>query len=34
VPGPHQGRRRSVGHRAGWALVEIGLALAHGSGDA
>jgi hypothetical protein len=34
VPGPHQGRRRSVRHRAGWALVEIGLALAHGSGDA
>ena len=27
-------RRRSVRHRAGWALVAIGLTLAHGSGDA
>jgi hypothetical protein len=27
-------RRRSVRHRAGWAMVAIGLALAHGSGDA
>jgi hypothetical protein len=26
-------RRRSVRHRAGWALVAIGLTLAHGSGD-
>jgi hypothetical protein len=27
-------RRRPVLYRAGWALVAIGLALAHGSGDA
>ena len=27
-------RRRSVRHRAGWALVAIGLTLAHGAGDA
>jgi hypothetical protein len=27
-------RRRPVRYRAGWALVAIGLALAHGSGDA
>jgi hypothetical protein len=27
-------RRRSVRHRAGWALVAIGLTLAHRSGDA
>ena len=26
--------RRPVRHRAGWALVAIGLTLAHGSGDA
>ena len=33
--GPHvPRRRRSVRHRAGWALVAIGLTLAHGSGDA
>ena len=32
--GPHVPRRRSVRHRAGWALVAIGLTLAHGSGDA
>ena len=31
VPGR---RRRSVRHRAGWALVAIGLTLAHGAGDA
>jgi hypothetical protein len=27
-------RRRSLRHRAGWALVTIGLTLAYGSGDA
>ena len=33
--GPHvPRRRRSVRHRAGWALVAIGLTLAHRSGDA
>ena len=32
--GPHVPRRRSVRHRAGWALVAIGLTLAHRSGDA
>jgi hypothetical protein len=34
--GRHVPRRRrgSVRHRAGWALVAIGLTLAHGSGDA
>jgi hypothetical protein len=34
--GRHVARRRrcSVRHRAGWALVAIGLTLAHGSGDA
>ena len=31
---PRRRRRRSVRHRAGWALVAIGLRLAHGSGDA
>jgi hypothetical protein len=31
---PRRRRRRSVRHRAGWALVAIGLTLAHGSGDA
>ena len=30
----HRRGRRSVRHRAGWALVAIGLTLAHGSGDA
>jgi hypothetical protein len=30
----HVPRRRSVRHRAGWALVAIGLTLAHRSGDA
>jgi len=29
-----RGRRRWVRHRAGWALVAIGLKLARGSGDA
>jgi hypothetical protein len=33
VPGRRRGRR-SVRHRAGWALVAIGLTLARGSGDA
>jgi hypothetical protein len=32
--GRHVSRRRSVRHRAGWALVAIGLTLAHRSGDA
>jgi hypothetical protein len=32
--GPRVPRRRSVRHRAGWALVAIGLTLAHRSGDA
>jgi len=27
-------RRRSARHRAGWVLIEIGLTLVHGSGDA
>jgi hypothetical protein len=27
------GHRRSVRHRAGWALVAIGLTLARGSGE-
>ena len=31
---PRRRRGRSVRHRAGWALVAIGLTLAHGSGDA
>ena len=31
---PRRRGRRSVRHRAGWALVAIGLTLAHGSGDA
>jgi hypothetical protein len=34
---PRQLRRRRRGcirHRAGWVLIEIGLALAQGSGDA
>ena len=31
---PHPGPRNSVRHRAGWALVEIGLRLAGGSDDA
>ena len=35
---PYVPRRRrgfsSVRHRAGWALVAIGLTLVHGSGDA
>ena len=30
----HLSRRRSIRHRAGWALVAIGLTLAHGSGNA
>ena len=30
---PQQPRRGSVRHRAGWLLIEIGLALAQGSGD-
>ena len=34
VPRRRRGRRRLVRHRAGWALVAIGLLLAHGSGDA
>ena len=34
VPRRRRGRRRSVRHRAGWALVAIGLTLAHGLGDA
>ena len=34
VPGQHRGRRRPARHRAGWALVAIGLTLARGSGDA
>ena len=34
VPGRGRDRRRSVRHRAGWALVAIGLTLARGSGDA
>ena len=33
VPRRRRGRR-SVRHRAEWALVAIGLTLAHGSGDA
>ena len=33
-PGRRRGRRRSVRHRAGWALVAIGLVLAAGSGAA
>ena len=33
VPRRRRGRR-SVRHRAGWALVTIGLTLAHASGDA
>jgi hypothetical protein len=33
-PGRRRGRRRSVRHRAGWALVAIGLKLARGSGRA
>lgn len=33
VPQRHR-RRRSVRHRAGWALVTLGLALARGAGDA
>jgi len=36
-PGSHVPRRRGrrpVRHRAGWALVAIGLTLALGSGDA
>jgi hypothetical protein len=28
------GRRHSVRHRAGWALVTVGLMLVRGSGDA
>jgi len=31
---PCRRRRRPVRNRAGWALVAIGLTLAHGSGDA
>jgi hypothetical protein len=31
---PRRSRRRSLTYRAGWALVAIGLTLAHGSGDA
>jgi hypothetical protein len=31
---PPMPRRRPVRYRAGWALVAIGLALAHRSGDA
>jgi hypothetical protein len=30
-PHPARGCHRSVRHRAGWALVAIGLTLAHGS---
>lgn len=33
-PGRRWGRRRSVRHRAGWALVAIGRVLAAGSGAA
>jgi hypothetical protein len=33
VPRRRRGRR-PIRHRAGWALVAIGLTLAHGSGDA
>ena len=33
VPRRRRGRR-SIRHRAGWALVAIGLTLAHRSGDA
>jgi hypothetical protein len=31
---PRRSRRRSVRHRAAWALVAIGRTLAHGSRDA
>jgi hypothetical protein len=34
VPGRRRDRRCPVRHRAGWALVAIGLTLARGSGDA
>ena len=34
MPGERRRRSRSVRYRTGWALVEIGLALARGSGDA